>query len=180
MEAPGIDTCRANGNRTLGSSMIEPEALLPDSPAPSDLAAAPSTLAAIVPLYNEDRTVAELITQLIAQPCIHQIIVDDGSTDQSVSAVKECLAGLPQETADRIALLHHDVSRGIGRPIRTRIDRAIILKRDERATGPFHPTQMRSLPLGIGILHSRFAYESESLRFRELTRETMRPLMVTL
>lgn len=83
-----------------------------------------STLAAIVPLYNEQTTVVELLSRLISQPCISQIvIVDDGSTDQSVPAVKEWLACLPQETADRILLLHHDVNRGKGRAIRTGLDR---------------------------------------------------------
>lgn len=39
-------------------------------------------LAVIVPVYNEERTVAELLCRLEAQPCVSQIIiVDDGSTD---------------------------------------------------------------------------------------------------
>ena len=40
------------------------------------------SLAVIVPVYNEDRTVAELLRRIEAQPCVSQIIiVDDGSTD---------------------------------------------------------------------------------------------------
>jgi len=49
--------------------------------------AAPATtdrLAVIVPVYNEERTVAELLRRLEAQPCVSQIIiVDDGSTDRT-------------------------------------------------------------------------------------------------
>jgi hypothetical protein len=41
-------------------------------------------LAVIVPVYNEERTVAELLRRLEAQPCVSQIIiVDDGSTDRT-------------------------------------------------------------------------------------------------
>ncbi len=39
-------------------------------------------LAVIVPVYHEERTVAELLRRLKIQPCVSQIIiVNDGSTD---------------------------------------------------------------------------------------------------
>gem|GEM_PF-2519480 len=48
---------------------------------------APATtvrLAGIVPVCNEDRTVAELLRRLEAQPCVSQsIIVDDGFADRT-------------------------------------------------------------------------------------------------
>ncbi|MCA9064303.1 MAG: glycosyltransferase family 2 protein [Planctomycetaceae bacterium] len=92
----------------------------PDTNCPSSTT---MTLAAIVPLYNEQATVVELLTRLIAQPCISQvIIVDDGCTDESVPLVKNWRTGLPVDTAARIQLLHHDRNRGKGRAIRTGLD----------------------------------------------------------
>jgi dolichol-phosphate mannosyltransferase len=80
-------------------------------------------LAVIVPLYNEERTVVELLTRLIAQDVVAQVvIVDDGSTDASVPLVKEWLTLLPASRAKNITLLQHDANSGKGRAIRTGLD----------------------------------------------------------
>ena len=88
---------------------------------PANLVA--STLAAIVPLYNEERTVAELLTRLVAQDVVSEVVVvDDGCTDQSVSLVQGWLDRLDRPTRDRITLLHHTGNRGKGRAIRTGLE----------------------------------------------------------
>ena len=46
-------------------------------------------LAAIVPAYNEAATVAEMLSRLIQQPVVQEIVlVDDGSTDATLDAVR--------------------------------------------------------------------------------------------
>jgi hypothetical protein len=80
-------------------------------------------LAVIVPLYNEQRTVVELLNRLTAQQCVDQVvIVDDGSTDNSVPLVKDWLAGLDRKLADCVSLVQHQHNRGKGRAIRTGLD----------------------------------------------------------
>ena len=80
-------------------------------------------LAVIVPLYNEQDTVVELLTRLIAQDVVSQIIiVDDGSTDHSVPFVKEWLCDLDTDVAESISFVPHEQNRGKGRAIRTGLD----------------------------------------------------------
>ncbi|RLT09759.1 MAG: glycosyltransferase [Planctomycetota bacterium] len=85
-------------------------------------------LAVIVPVYNEERTVAELLRRLEAQPCVSQIIiVDDGSTDRTweelepwrtrasfTAALIETGVHLPS-----VIVVQHNRNRGKGRAIRT-------------------------------------------------------------
>jgi len=85
-------------------------------------------LAVIVPVYNEDRTVAELLRRLEAQPCVSQIIiVDDGSTDRTYEEL-EPWRGRAGFTADSsedsqsIIVLQHGKNRGKGRAIRTGLE----------------------------------------------------------
>jgi len=80
-------------------------------------------LAAIVPLYNEQATVTQLLSLLIAQEVVSQVvIVDDGSTDNSVPLVKEWIDTLEPATAERIQLVQHDRNKGKGRAIRTGLE----------------------------------------------------------
>ena len=85
-------------------------------------------LAVIVPVYNEERTVAELLRRLEAQPCVSQIIiVDDGSTDRTweelepwrtrasfTATLIETGVHLPS-----VIVVQHNRNRGKGRAIRT-------------------------------------------------------------
>jgi len=95
------------------------------------------SLAVIVPVYNEERTVAELLRRLEVQPCVSQIIiVDDGSTDRTWEELepwraRACLqmetAGSLCETDSRqhgvaIVVVRQDRNRGKGRAIRTGLD----------------------------------------------------------
>ena len=95
------------------------------------------SLAVIVPVYNEDRTVAELLRRLEAQPCVSQIIiVDDGSTDGTWQELAHWRARASvqweqnaAESQKRLAagelsiiVLQHDRNCGKGRAIRTGLD----------------------------------------------------------
>ena len=88
-------------------------------------------LAVIVPVYNEERTVAELLRRLEAQPCVSQIIiVDDGSTDQTWEELEPWRARASINSTTResdgdslsVIVLQHDKNRGKGRAIRTGLE----------------------------------------------------------
>lgn len=88
-------------------------------------------LAVIVPVYNEERTVAELLCRLEAQPCVSQIIiVDDGSTDRTWEELAPWRARaslntrVPVSNGDSLSVIviQHDRNRGKGRAIRTGLE----------------------------------------------------------
>ena len=63
------------------------------------------------------------MTLLIAQEVISQVvIVDDGSTDNSVPFAKEWIDTLEPAIAERIQLVQHDINKGKGRAIRTGLE----------------------------------------------------------
>jgi dolichol-phosphate mannosyltransferase len=77
-------------------------------------------LSIIIPVYNEEATVAETVRRLraTALPLESElVVVDDGSTD-STPAVLESLAG------PDLRLLRHSANLGKGRAIRTALDAA--------------------------------------------------------
>ncbi len=95
------------------------------------------SLAVIVPVYNEDRTVGELLRRLAVQPCVSQIIiVDDGSTDRTWEELEPWRSRccLQRETTSSggeadahehgvtFIVLRQDQNRGKGRAIRTGLD----------------------------------------------------------
>ena len=89
-------------------------------------------LAVIVPVYNEERTVAELLRRLEAQPCVSQIIiVDDGSTDRTWEELEPWRAQASFELTDTdrtsdsmsVIVVQHGKNCGKGRAIRTGLDR---------------------------------------------------------
>ena len=87
-------------------------------------------LAVIVPVYNEERTVAELLRRLEGQPCVSQIIiVDDGSTDQTWEELEawrsrdsSAIALGSDVDSLSVTVVRHDRNRGKGRAIRTGLD----------------------------------------------------------
>ncbi|MCB0212250.1 MAG: glycosyltransferase family 2 protein [Anaerolineae bacterium] len=73
-------------------------------------------LSVIIPVYNEEATLKEIISRVRATGLVYQIIlVDDGSTDGSVAT----LTPLQKVGEPHLCLLRHKHNRGKGAAIRT-------------------------------------------------------------
>lgn len=73
------------------------------------------TLAVIIPVFNEQETVALCLERVLAQPFVDEVVVvDDGSTDLTATV-------LAHSSDDRIRVLTHPVNRGKGAAIRTAV-----------------------------------------------------------
>lgn len=78
-------------------------------------------LSVLMPVYNEARTLEEIIGRVLSAPVdldIEIVAVDDGSVDDSVEILNQMAA-----VDDRIVVVEHPVNLGKGRAIRTAIDR---------------------------------------------------------
>lgn len=76
-------------------------------------------LSILVPVFNEEKTLSEIIGRLLALPIDKEIIaVDDASTDTS----PEILQTLADE--GKIVLLRHGINQGKGSAIRTALEQA--------------------------------------------------------
>ena len=85
-----------------------------------------ATLSILIPLYNEEEFIAELLSRVIAAPLPNGldreiIIVDDSSTDDSAELAKDFIAAHPEV---RMRLLRQSPNRGKGAAIRQAIDAA--------------------------------------------------------
>lgn len=83
-------------------------------------------LSVLIPLYNEEEFIQELLARVVAAPLPEGlerelIIVDDCSTDESVAAVEAFIAANPRVP---IQLIRHEKNRGKGAAIRTAIQSA--------------------------------------------------------
>jgi glycosyltransferase involved in cell wall biosynthesis len=76
-------------------------------------------LSVVVPVYNEEATLREIVARVAAVPVPKEIIlVDDCSRDKSWSIMQE-LAAESAATDCRIVLKQHDINRGKGHALRT-------------------------------------------------------------
>ena len=100
-------------------------------------------LSVIVPAYNEERTVGELLKGVLATPHDKEvIIVDDGSTDRT----PEVLRGFQDDP--RVKILRNDRNRGKGASVSRAISQCrgeIVLIQD--ADLEYDPTDYDRLPL---------------------------------
>lgn len=72
-------------------------------------------LTVVMPVYNEGKTVAEVVQRVLAQrPVKELIIVDDASRDDTWLQLQQCA-----ETDSRIRLLQHPHNQGKGAALRT-------------------------------------------------------------
>lgn len=83
-------------------------------------------LSIIIPVYNEENTIFDILeavrkVQLIQKVTKEIVIVDDCSSDQSVSIITQYIA---EQNTSSIQLISHKVNRGKGAAIHTGIERA--------------------------------------------------------
>jgi glycosyltransferase involved in cell wall biosynthesis len=76
-------------------------------------------VAAVMPVYNEAGTVAEIVRTVLAQPCVAELIVVDDASNDGTWAVLQGLALDP-----RLKTLRHEVNQGKGAALRTGISHA--------------------------------------------------------
>jgi glycosyltransferase involved in cell wall biosynthesis len=77
-------------------------------------------LSVVIPVYNEEKTLANLVKAVAAVPIRKQIIlVDDASKDQSRAVMQDIAASFKADPNNSITLLHHEQNRGKGAALRT-------------------------------------------------------------
>ncbi len=75
----------------------------------------PPCLSAVVPVYNEEATLAEVVRKLLSVPCLLEIIiVDDGSTDGTEQQARELAAKHSQ-----VRFVRHERNSGKTAALRT-------------------------------------------------------------
>jgi len=71
-------------------------------------------LGVIIPAYNEEATIKDVLRRVLLQDCVRQVVViDDRSTDRTWEVAQGFAAD------HRVTLRRHDVNRGKGEAIRT-------------------------------------------------------------
>ncbi len=70
-------------------------------------------LSVVMPAYNEERTIAESVARVLAQPFVREVVVvDDGSRDETLTRLRAV-------DDPRVRVLAHGVNRGKGAALRT-------------------------------------------------------------
>jgi glycosyltransferase involved in cell wall biosynthesis len=82
-----------------------------------ELVAVDRPLAVIIPAYNEERTIDEVLRRVLAQHCVAEVVVIDDCS-------KDGTADMVQRFADdgRLRLIRHAANRGKGAAVRTGLD----------------------------------------------------------
>jgi glycosyltransferase involved in cell wall biosynthesis len=82
-----------------------------------EIAPGRASLGVIVPAYNEGATIGRVLTRVLAQPCVAQVVVvDDCSSDETLPRAQE-FAEDP-----RVLIRRHEQNRGKGAAIRTGLE----------------------------------------------------------
>jgi glycosyltransferase involved in cell wall biosynthesis len=81
---------------------------------PSTSSPAQAVLGVIVPAFNEERSIEQVLRRVLHEPWVQQVVVvDDCSTDGTLEAARRCAAD------SRITVKHHESNQGKGAAIRT-------------------------------------------------------------
>lgn len=83
-------------------------------------------LSAVIPVYNEATTIAQVVEQVLAVSLDHTlggiekeiVIVNDGSTDETASVLNALAAQWPHQ----LKIVHHEENQGKGAAIRTALE----------------------------------------------------------
>ncbi len=75
-------------------------------------------LTIIVPVYNEERTIRQILSRVLKQSCVSKVIVVDDSTDRSPEIIKELM-----KKDSRIIPMHNKYSRGKGSALITGMEK---------------------------------------------------------
>lgn len=71
-------------------------------------------LSVVMPVYNEQSTISDIIEKVLAQECVAElIVVDDASTDSTIAALRFW------ESDSRVKTVRHTSNRGKGAAVRT-------------------------------------------------------------
>jgi len=77
-------------------------------------------VAALIPVFNEARTIDELMRRVLAQKCVKEVfVVDDASTDSTAERIRTWVQDDP-----RVHYLQHRTNRGKGAAVRTALEHA--------------------------------------------------------
>ena len=115
-------------------------------------------LSVIIPVYNEEKTIQEIIRRVQETGLADEIlVVDDGSTDGS----RELLAEISQTGA--VKVIYHERNQGKGKAVRTGIENAsgdliIVQDADLEYDPREYPNLLRPIQEGIAdvVYGSRF------------------------
>ncbi len=117
-------------------------------------------LSVIMPVYNEEATVAEIIRRVLEQRIVQElIVVDDCSSDNTLTVLRGLAA---QES--RIRLVNHDLNQGKGAALRTGFKEAradIVMIQD--ADLEYDPAEYEKLLAPIFKGHADVVYGSRFL-----------------
>ena len=107
----------ARGKKEEKRAAIVTEGGEPFSASVEDAPAASLSLSVVMPVYNEEKTLVEVLERVRAVPVVTQVvIVDDRSTD-GTSAILEALAQATDPA--RLRVLRHETNQGKGASILT-------------------------------------------------------------
>ena len=82
-------------------------------------------LSVVIPVYNEEPTLREILTRVAAVEVRKEIIlVDDFSRDRSREIMSQIAAEMADDPVNRIVIQHHEKNRGKGAALRTGIGKA--------------------------------------------------------